>query len=841
MAKAKKKRIYEYAKELGLSTNDLLRKLKFMGVRVDNIFNAVDDEAINQVKRQMGLHLFEEPEEEFIDSPPKPRSEDDPEYEEPRQKPVAPRPVPPPERKPVAPAAAPPPPAPKAPEHKTAPAEARPESKPVQKPQVQAVKPPVQQAPKIEDAPDIPPELAEPEVIVPALKLEIDKKDKIKKLGGPKFPKTDVEKKEKPVDMYASPAKRLDAIKQKGLQKDRRGITKTTFIKKRSKKERGAGQTEEEQKPVLRKRIRVSGPMTVRELAHELGAKSSDIIMYLMKELQLMTTLNQSLDLDIIKLVADSYECKVFHDIKDAGPETEEELAAIHEEEEAGEKIERAPVVTVLGHVDHGKTKLLDAIRHTDVTATEFGGITQHIGAYQITHNGRKITFLDTPGHAAFTQLRARGAKVTDLAVLVVAADDGVMPQTIEAIDHARDAKVPILVAINKIDKPQANPDRVRQMLSDKGLVPENWGGDTVFVEVSALQKQGIEDLLDMVFLVTDIMELKASPKRRAIGTVIEAKLDKGKGPVATVLVQNGTLNVGDYMVAGRTYGKARALENDLGERVQSAFASMPVEVHGLHEMPEAGDQFFAIEDEKTAREIAAKREFKNREEKMKYESRITLEDLFIRMKSGSLQELKVVLKGDVQGSVEAIVQALEGIKHEQVRVNVIRVAAGDVNETDIMLAAAANAIVVAYNVNVIPDARARANSEKVEIRFYDIIYKLIDDVKLAMAGMLAPEFDEHFSGRAEVRQTFASSKFGNIAGCMVTEGELKTGMIARLIRGGNEILKTKVSSLRRFKDSVKSVAQGYECGVTLEGFEAYEEGDQIEVYSLIQKEREII
>ncbi len=840
MAKAKKKRIYEYAKELGLSTNDLLRKLKFMGVRVDNIFNAVDDEAINQVKRQMGLHLFEEPEEEFIDSPPKPRSEDDPEYEEPRQKTVAPRPVPPPERKPVAPAA-PPPPAPKAPEQKPAPAASRPESKPVQKPQFQAAKPPVQQAPKIEDAPDITPELAEPEVIAPALKLEIDKKDKIKKLGGPKFPKTDGEKKDKPVDMYASPAKRLDAIKQKGLQKDRRGITKTTFIKKRSKKERGAGQTEEEQKPVLRKRIRVSGPMTVRELAHELGAKSSDIIMYLMKELQLMTTLNQSLDLEIIKLVADSYECKVFHDMKDAGPETEEELAAIHEEEEAGEKIERAPVVTVLGHVDHGKTKLLDAIRHTDVTATEFGGITQHIGAYQITHNGRKITFLDTPGHAAFTQLRARGAKVTDLAVLVVAADDGVMPQTIEAIDHARDAKVPILVAINKIDKPQANPDRVRQMLSDKGLVPENWGGDTVFVEVSALQKQGIEDLLDMVFLVTDIMELKASPKRRAIGTVIEAKLDKGKGPVATVLVQNGTLNVGDYMVAGRTYGKARALENDLGERVQSAFASMPVEVHGLHEMPEAGDQFFAIEDEKTAREIAAKREFKNREEKMKYESRITLEDLFIRMKSDSLQELKVVLKGDVQGSVEAIVQALEGIKHEQVRVNVIRVAAGDVNETDIMLAAAANAIVVAYNVNVIPDARARANSEKVEIRFYDIIYKLIDDVKLAMAGMLAPEFDEHFSGRAEVRQTFASSKFGNIAGCMVTEGELKTGMIARLIRGGNEILKTKVSSLRRFKDSVKNVAQGYECGVTLEGFEAYEEGDQIEVYSLIQKEREII
>ena len=341
MAKAKKKRIYEYAKELGLSTNDLLRKLKFMGVRVDNIFNAVDDEAINQVKRQMGLHLFEEPEEEFIDSPPKPRSEDDPDYEEPRQKPVAPRPVPPPERKPVAPAAAPPTPAPKAPEHKPAPAEAKPESKPVQKPQVQAAKPPSEQAPKLEDAPDIPPELAEPEVIVPALKLEIDKKDKIKKLGGPKFPKTDGEKKEKPVDMYASPAKRLDAIKQKGLQKDRRGITKTTFIKKRSKKERGAGQTEEEQKPVLRKRIRVSGPMTVRELAHELGAKSSDIIMYLMKELQLMTTLNQSLDLDIIKLVADSYDCKVFHDMKDAGPETEDELAAIHEEEEAGEKIEQ--------------------------------------------------------------------------------------------------------------------------------------------------------------------------------------------------------------------------------------------------------------------------------------------------------------------------------------------------------------------------------------------------------------------------------------------------------------------------------------------------------------------
>jgi len=644
-------------------------------------------------------------------------------------------------------------------------------------------------------------------------------------------------------DIYASPSKRLEAIKQRGLGNDRKG-TKTTFLKKRSKKDRDSGSLEQDAKAAdvvsAKNHLFFSGPMTVKEVSHETGVKSSDIIMFLMKELQLMSTLNQSLDYDIISLVCEHFGITITKTAKvDADDELEQVIAA--KSEGSGEQVTRPPVVTVLGHVDHGKTKLLDAVRHTDVVAGEAGGITQHIGAYQIVHNSRPITFLDTPGHAAFTQLRARGAKVTDLAVLVVAADDGVMPQTVEAIDHAKEAKVPILVAVNKIDKPQANPDRVKQQLSDKGLIPEEWGGQTVYVNISAKMKTNIEELLDMVFLVTDIMDLKYDPKRKAIGTVIEAKIDKGKGPVATVLVQNGTLYSGDFVVAGTTYGKIRAMENDKGERVPAAGAATPVELTGLHDVPEAGDQLFAIEDEKTAREISSKRLLKSREEKLRYEARVTLEDLFKKIQQEQLKELKVVLKGDVQGSIEAITSALEGIKHEEVRVKVIRADVGEIKETDVMLAAASSAIILGYNIGINAVAQAQANTEKIEVRHYNVIYNLIDDVKRAMAGMLAIEYEEVYAGKAEVRKVFASSRVGNIAGSIVQDGELQTGQVAKVFRGGKEILKTKVSSLKRFKDNVKTVAQGYECGILLDKFDTYEEGDVIETFKLVEKKQETI
>jgi translation initiation factor IF-2 len=955
MAK-KKKRIYEYAKDLNLNSADLMKKLKFMGYRVDNIFNAVDESAIEQIKRQMGLHLFEDL-EQIPTGPQPPRRKPEPEQitEPPaRQEPAAARPAAnqqPAQPPKPAPAARPPetkktetaakPPAPSRPAGPTRPtqqyqpqAQQRPPAQqpPSQQQHPPAPQPPVQQQPPSQQPrppyqqqrpqssqgprpvyqdrrpgggqpsqqrppyqgqsgqrppyqgqsgqrppyqgqsgqrppyqgqsgpkqqSDAPPLIVKPTSHQhpqgPQKKKFDEKRDKFEK-GKPKRPGWKATQPEVVLedaapavarteeDIYTSPAKRLEAIKARGLQQKERAGKKTTFLKKRSKKDkqdRGGADAEPDLMPT-KKRVRVAGPMTVKELAHELGAKSSDIIMFLMKDLSLMSTLNQSLDIDIITLVAEHFGSSVFHDLK-AEAALEEDAIPIDPMEKNDYLEPRPPVVTVLGHVDHGKTKLLDAIRHTDVVATEFGGITQHIGAYQITHNNRKITFLDTPGHAAFTQLRARGAKVTDLAVLVVAADDGVMPQTTEAIDHAREANVPILVAVNKIDKANANPDRVRQQLSDKGLIPEAWGGNTVFVEISAKMKQNIEELLEMIFLVTDILELKANPKRKALGTVIEAKIDKGKGPVATVLVQNGTLYTGDFIVAGATYGKIRALENERGERVPFAGPSAPIEVHGLHVVPQAGDKFFVIEDEKTAREIASDRRLKSREDRLRYEGRISLEDLFKRIQQDKLKEFKIVLKGDVQGSVEAITQSLETIKHEQVRVNVIRAGVGDIKETDIMLAAAGNAVVMGYNVDINPDAQAQAQNESVEVRHYTIIYNLLEDVRRAMAGMLAPEFDEVFTGRAEIRHVFASSRFGNIAGSMVLDGEISVNDIAKVLRGGKEVFKSKIGSLRRFKDSSRSVAAGFECGIIVDKFSEAKEGDIVETFKMVEKKKETI
>ena len=499
---------------------------------------------------------------------------------------------------------------------------------------------------------------------------------------------------------------------------------------------------------------------------------------------------------------------------------------------------ERPPVVTIMGHVDHGKTTLLDTIRHTNVTAAEAGGITQHIGAYQVEASGKKITFLDTPGHAAFTTMRARGAQVTDITVLVVAADDGVMPQTIEAINHAKAADVPIIVAVNKIDKPEANPDRVKQQLTEHGLVPEEWGGETIYVPVSALKGEGIDELLEMILLVAEVQELKANPDKRARGVVIEAELDKNRGPVATVLVQNGTLRVGDALVAGNYFGKVRAMINDRGRRVKEATPSTPVEILGLSDVPNAGDPFMVFEDEKQAREIADIRAERQRQKELKVQTRITLDDLYKQIQEGDVKELNIIIKADVQGSAEALRGGLEKIDVEGVKVKIIHSGVGAITESDIILASASNAIVIGFNVRPEPNARAMAEQEKVDLRLHRVIYDVIEEIESAMKGMLDPEYEEKVVGTAEVRQTFKVSKVGTIAGCYVTNGKVVRDGKARLIRDGVVIHEGEVDTLRRFKDDVREVAQGYECGMTLKNFNDIKEGDIIEIYVVEEVER---
>jgi len=494
--------------------------------------------------------------------------------------------------------------------------------------------------------------------------------------------------------------------------------------------------------------------------------------------------------------------------------------------------IARPPVVTVMGHVDHGKTSLLDSIRQTHVTSQEAGGITQHIGAYQVMSQGKKIVFLDTPGHEAFTAMRARGAQVTDIAILVVAADDGVMPQTIEAINHAKSAKVPIIVAINKMDRPGANPDRVKQQLSDHGLIPEDWGGDTIMVPVSAHKKTGINDLLEMILLVAEMQELKANPNRAAQGTIVEAQLDKGRGPVATVLVQKGTLQIGDSIIAGTAYGKVRAMVNDRGEKVKKAGPSTPVEVLGLADVPAAGDILAAV-DEKIAKAVAEKRIAKKRSEELMQAQKVSLDDLFKQIQEGNIKDLNIVIKADVQGSVEALRQALLGLNtNKEVRVNIVHAGVGAINESDVMLSSAANALIIGFNVR--PDANARklADTEKIDIRTYRVIYEAINDVEAAMTGMLAPQYKEVIQGRVEIRQVFSFSK-AIVAGSYVLEGKITNSSQVRIIRNGIVVHEGNLESLRRFKDDVKEVAAGYECGITFEKYRDIKEGDIIEAFTM--------
>ncbi|OCA83799.1 translation initiation factor IF-2 [Pseudobacillus wudalianchiensis] len=577
----------------------------------------------------------------------------------------------------------------------------------------------------------------------------------------------------------------------------------------------------------LPEKITFSGSLTVSELAKKLHREPSEIIKKLFM-LGVMATINQELDKDAIELIASEYGVEVEEEILIDKADLE---VYFEEANEESEKTERPAVVTIMGHVDHGKTTLLDSIRHTKVTEGEAGGITQHIGAYQIEANDKKITFLDTPGHAAFTTMRARGAKITDITILVVAADDGVMPQTIEAINHAKAAEVPIIVAVNKIDKPTANPDRVMQELTEQGLVPEAWGGDTIFVPLSAKTGEGIEQLLEMILLVAEVAELEANPNRRAIGTVIEAELDKGRGSVATLLVQNGTLNIGDPIVVGNTFGRVRAMVNDLGRRIKTAGPSTPIEITGLNDVPLAGDRFVVFEDEKTARQIGEARAQEALQAQRSEKSRVSLDNLFEHMKQGEMKDLNIVLKADVQGSLEAVAAALRKLEVEGVNVKIIHTGVGAITESDIILASASNAIVIGFNVRPDVNAKRAAETEEVDVRLHRIIYKVIEEIEAAMKGMLDPEFQEKIIGQAEVRQTFKVSKVGTIAGSYVTEGKITRDSGVRLIRDGIVIFEGEVDALKRFKDDAKEVSQGYECGITIKNFNDVKEGDIIEAF----------
>ncbi len=615
------------------------------------------------------------------------------------------------------------------------------------------------------------------------------------------------------------------STKQKIVQKSQqRGKFKST--KRETEAERLRRIAEERKaKPIT---VSIPDEITVGELASRLKATASEVIKKLML-LGVMASINDNIDFDTASLVAMEFHAKIE---KEEVVSIEEMIMDTHEDDEK-DLIPRAPIVVVMGHVDHGKTSLLDAIRHADVISTEAGGITQHIGAYRISINNHDITFLDTPGHEAFTTMRARGAQVTDIAILVVAADDGIKPQTIEAINHAKAAQVSIIVAINKMDKEEANPNKVIQQLTEYGIVPEEWGGDVPCMRISAKTKQGIDELLEIVLLTAEVKELKANPNRMAKGTVIEARLDKGRGPIATILVQNGTLKVGDTIVAGTAVGRVRAMTDDKGKRIKEAGPSVPVEITGLDTVPSGGDIVDAVSNEKLARELVEQRRASQKEAIFNTRSKVTLDNLFDQMKIGDVKELKVIIKADVQGSVEAVRQSLEKISNEQVRVNIIHGAVGAVNESDVMLANASNAIIVGFNVRPEPAAAENAQRHGVDIRLYRVIYECIEEIAAAMKGMLAPKFREIQLGRAECREVYKISNVGTIAGCHVISGKISRNAQIRVVRDGVVIAENQVSSLKRFKDDIKEAAQGYECGIGLTNFNDIKVGDILEAFTM--------
>jgi translation initiation factor IF-2 len=618
-----------------------------------------------------------------------------------------------------------------------------------------------------------------------------------------------------------------------------KGPVKKSFKAKKAVYQRKEQEMEEKLLQTKKKIAHIANPVpksidimeviSVSELARKMNLKASDLIQKLMS-MGMMVTINQQIDAETATILAAEFGADV--NIVSLYDETVIETEA----DDAASLTPRPPVVTVMGHVDHGKTKLLDAIRSADVVSGEFGGITQHIGAYTVdTVHGGRITFLDTPGHEAFTRMRARGAQVTDIVVLVVAADDGVMPQTVEAINHAKEAEVPIIVAVNKMDKPEANPDKVKSQLSELGLMPEDWGGQTMFVELSALRKEGIDKLIDAILLEAEILDLKANYDRNAEGKILESRIDHGRGIVATVIVQRGTLEIGDSFVAGIWPGKVRALFNDKGEKVDKATPSMPVEVLGFEGIPDAGDPIHVVEDERIARGISAKRQELKRFEDAKNIKKITLDNLYDTINDGAIQELKVIIKSDVQGSAEVLRSSLEKLSNDEVRLNVIQALPGAINEGDVDLAIASNAIIIGFNVRPVPKAKLLAEQEKVDVRKYNVIYKAVEEIRQAMEGMLKPDTKEEVIATVEVRETFKVPKIGTIAGCYVLTGAVKRNASVNIIREGIVVHTGKIGSLRRFKDDVREVAAGYECGIGFDGFDAIHVGDQIEVFELVQ------
>ena len=704
------------------------------------------------------------------------------------------------------------------------------EEKPVKKAEEKKAEP----APKKEKPKRTPPKAARPEM----KKLELKEVDDDEKITTEPVQRNvrHVDTRQSMIDLNKIEDEKIeellpthnidDSVKKQKLKKGSGRLKDNAKINK-------AAPVKEQKVKKEKKTVLIPDEISVGELAERLEVPATEVIKKLMT-LGIMAAISQTIDFDIASLISEDMGAIVEKEII----LTDEDILFDDFEDDESSLETRSPVVVVMGHVDHGKTSLLDAIRSTNVIDTEAGGITQHIGAHRVRIHDKKITFLDTPGHEAFTAMRARGAQVTDIAILVVAADDGIMPQTVEAINHAKAANLSIIVAINKIDKEAANPDKIKQELTEYDLIPEDWGGDTICVEVSAKQKINIEGLLEMVLLVAEMRELKANPNRKAKGTVIESKLDKGRGPVATVLVQNGTLRVGDTIVAGTAMGHIRAMLDDKGKRIKKAGPSVPVEILGLNEVPDGGDLFYVVEDERMAKNVIEKRKQHIKDEKNNAHSAVTLDDLFDRIKEGEMKELKIIVKADVQGSVEAVRQSLEKLSNDEVRVKVIHGGVGAIRESDVMLAYASGAIIVGFNVRPDAGAAASAETQGVDVRLYRVIYTAIEEIEAAMKGMLEPTFKEEVTGHAEIRQTFKVSSVGTIAGCHVTDGVIHRNSQVRVVRDGIIVYEGALASLKRFKDDVKEVNSGYECGLNIENFNDIKEGDVVECFRMVEVER---
>ena len=812
-------RVFEAAKKHGIDAQALLDTLTSLGVKVRSHLSPVDEEHLQKALEKLGAGDGKVAAEAEAASKPRPVVRR-------RRRPAAEPPAPPPEAEPVpeTPSAEEP-----GPPSEAGPPEAGAEAAPPAEPAEPGPEPEEHTPPAEPEAAGAAPEQpegeqpqAEPEGERPPKEKPAKEEFKLKVVRFihhlPETPAASPGYQMTKEEREASKAERK-VQKRKKSRKDRQ---EAKAPKKAAQPEAPSTVAPKAQK----RKIRISELITVSDLSQRMGVKATELIRHLMS-LGVLATINQTIDADTAALVAAEFGYEV-----ESIAVGEEELLAQAEDRPEDLK-PRPPVVTVMGHVDHGKTSLLDAIRETRVVAREAGGITQHIGAYEVETSRGKVVFLDTPGHEAFTALRARGAKVTDITVLVVAADDGIMPQTVEAIDHSKAAGVPIIVAINKMDKPEADPERVKRQLTEHGLVPEEWGGDVICVPVSAKKRTGIDELLEMIALQADIMELKANPNKPARGTVIEARVDRGRGPVATVLVQEGTLKVGDVVLAGHQHGRIRALINDQGRRIKEAGPSTPVEILGLDGVPEAGEVFVVVENERLAKQVAQRRLEKARQEEMAKARRLSLEDLQAQIAQGEVQELALVVKADVQGSVEALTKALENLSTDEVRVRVIHGAVGGITENDVNLASASKAIVIGFHVRPESKAAALADQLGVDIRLYNVIYEAIDEIKAAIEGMLAPTVEERVLGRAEVRRLFRIPKVGTVAGCYVTEGVVRRSAKVRLIRDNVVVYEGEVGSLKRFKDDVREVREGLECGISIQNYNDLKEGDVIEFYVL--------